>query len=140
MTAKSYKRDVCEFTGYIVTEFGFYRDVIRLLFKVLSKVHQSEEEFEEFKLAVYDSLSSINDVTLQRAGRTYLAYYYNDIIKTRKNAKEFDYITEGDIELIENYLFNYQQINYKDLVDFKLDSVKLPKPITYCNEIKHVFF
>jgi len=120
---KMVSKDVSEFTGLIQTRNGPYPDLIRRLIKAFSKVFKDEEAFEEFKLSVHDFISMIDNRFLQVEGRERLAYYYNEILLSRN--KDSELFSASDIEDIEDFMFNFKNYSYNDLVEYAKDSVTI---------------
>lgn len=123
MKAKLHKRDVSEFTGYIQTQYGPYRDTVRTVAKAFSKVFKDEKDFDEFKLAMHDYIVGINNRAQQIQGRASLAHYYNNLLIGRRD-HDLSFTSE-DMALLEDYMFNFKDIKYEELCEHKKDTITL---------------
>jgi hypothetical protein len=114
--SKVIQRDVCEFTGYVVTEYGFYPDYVRRFIKAISKCFVDEEDFLEMQNAIVDYVSVVKNRSCQFAGRLALCHYYNQVILSRGvYSSSVRLISEHTIAMIENFMINFKQITYDSL-------------------------
>jgi len=125
MQSKVMSRDVCEFTGFVVTEFGFYPDYVRRFVKAVSKCFVDKKDFEEMQNAIVDYVAVVKSQTCQVNGRKSLCHYYNQIILSRYDVlpTSVRLISENVIEMIESFMVNFKNIKYEQLPDYKASGV-----------------
>nr|WAY16373.1 nonstructural polyprotein [Hepelivirales sp.]WAY16429.1 nonstructural polyprotein [Hepelivirales sp.] len=112
-----------EFTGYIQTPYGPYPDTIRRVAKAFSKVFKDEKDLDEFKLAMHDYVSGINNHAQQVQGKYSLMHYYNNLM-VQKNPNA-DLINMDDLDMLEDYMFNFKDVSYDTLFEHKKDTITL---------------
>jgi nitrogen regulatory protein PII len=123
---KLFIRDVIEFIGYVVTDKGFYPDMIRRVCKTLTKVFRDKESFIEYQKAMIDYVQLIRNggIDLQLTGRTALCAYYNANLKEiNSNIDSLNYLTIQDIEILETFYYNASHFTYDELISYNKYSI-----------------
>jgi hypothetical protein len=69
---------VSEFIANIITPHGFFPDVLRRVTKNISKVYESEEQWEESRINILESIKCVRNNTHYVTGLNLAVKHYND--------------------------------------------------------------
>lgn len=89
--------EVSEFIANIITPYGFFPDVLRRTTKVISKVYENEEQWEESRVNILESIKCVrnNEHKVVGAAMAQRHYVENNIVISREEIITlYDYLTQ----------------------------------------------
>jgi len=97
---------VSEFIANIITPHGFFPDILRRVTKNISKVYETEQQWEESRINILESIKCVRNNTHFVTGKNLTVKHYNDLGIA---------ITAGEVDYIYAYLTQLSKLQFSEL-------------------------